>query len=270
MRNYKAGSSRVLWEANADQCGYLGGSTRKRKVKRDLALERYFAEAASWDKDRGLMLARSETRAWRVAAISWFLLALAIAALAGLMPLKTAKPFVVRVDNTTGVVDVVPGYEVKGSEQELVSRYFLTHYVMLRERYFNAFAESDYQEIGAFQSPRLNQDWIELWKASNPDSPVNLYKNGTAIRVQVKSVSLFERANGLSDIAQVRFTKLVRGGGSGSEQASHWISTIQYTYVKPSEDPKDRATNPLGFRVLDYHPEPEVIVDPVGSEVEKQ
>ena len=239
-------------------------------MKRDTALERYFAEAASWDKDRGLLLAKSEARAWRVAIISWFLLALAIAALVGLMPLKTVKPFVVRVDNTTGVVDVVPGYEVKGSQQELVSRYFLTHYVALRERYFFPFAESDYQEIGAFQSPRLNQDWIELWKVSNPDSPMSLYKDGTTVRVQVKSVSLFERTSGLNDIAQVRFTRFVRGSGSGSEQASHWISTIQYTYVKPSEDPKDRERNPLGFRVVDYHREAEVVVDPVGSQAEKQ
>ena len=147
MCYYTAASSRMLWEANPNQSGKSGSRTRKRKVKRDIALERYFAEAASWDKDRGLSLAKSETRAWRVAAISWFLLALAIAALVGLMPLKTVKPFVVRVDNTTGVVDVVPGYEVKDSEQELVSRYFLTHYVMLRERYFFAFAESDYQEL---------------------------------------------------------------------------------------------------------------------------
>jgi type IV secretion system protein VirB8 len=186
------------------------------------------------------------------------------------MPLKTVRPFVVRVDNTTGVVDVVPGYEVKASEQELVNRYFLTHYVLLRERYFSAFAESDYQEIGAFQSPRLNQEWIELWNVSNGDSPVNVHKDGTTVRVQVKSVSPFERAGGLNDLAQVRFTKFVRGGGSGAEQASHWISTVQYTYVNPSEDPKDRARNPLGFRVMDYHREPEVVLDPAGAPVEKQ
>jgi len=59
----------------------------------------------------------------------------------------------------------VPEHEAKGSEQELVSRYFLTHYVTLRERYFYALAESDYQEVGAFNSPQLNQDWMGLWDA---------------------------------------------------------------------------------------------------------
>src|SRR5689334_17092202 len=107
------------------------------------------------------MHARSERRAWRVAGAAAVLLVLALGALFALMPLKTVKPFVVRVDNATGVVDVVPEYEAKGSEQELVSRYFLTHYVVLRERFVYALAESDYQEIGALQSPHLNQEWVE-------------------------------------------------------------------------------------------------------------
>ena len=231
-------------------------------MNRDLELEQYFSEAASWDRDRGRLLARSERRAWRVAGVSLLLLALAIGALLALMPLKTVKPFVIRVDNTTGVVDVVPEHEAKGSEQELVSRYFLTHYVTLRERYFYAIAESDYQEVGAFHSPQLNQDWMQLWDANSPQSPVNLYKDGTTARVQVKSVSFFQRANGLRDLAQVRFIKFSRAGGTGPEQATHWIATIQYAYVRPAEDLQDRAHNPLGFRVVDYRREPEVVVEP--------
>lgn len=231
-------------------------------MKRDPELEPYFAEAASWDRDRAAMHARSERRAWRVAGTALALLLLALGALLALMPLKTVTPFVIRVDNATGVVDVVPVYEAKGSEQELVSRYFLTHYVVLRERYVVALAESDYQEIGALQSPQLNQEWVELWNASNPQSPLNLYKDGTTVRVQVRSVSFFPRANGLHDLAQVRFSKFARAGGTGPEQATYWIASIQYAYVKPSDDPKDRAANPLGFRVVDYRREPEVTVEP--------
>jgi type IV secretion system protein VirB8 len=79
--------------------------------------------------------------------------------------------------------------------------------------------------------------------------------------VQVKSVSFFQRASGLHDLAQVRFIKFSRAGGTTQEQATHWIATLQYAYVKPSEDVKDRAHNPLGFRVVDYRREPEVLVD---------
>lgn len=131
----------------------------------------------------------------------------------------------------------------------------------IRERYSHATAESDYQETGAFNSPQLNQEWMQLWNASNPGSPINLFKDGTTIRAQIKSISFFQRASGSNDLAQVRFTKTARAGGSGNDQVTHWIATIQFAYGKPSEDPKDRSWNPLGFRVADYKREPEVAPD---------
>ena len=45
-----------------------------------------------------------------MAAAGWLCAVAAALALALLMPLKRVEPFVVRVDNSTGVVDVVPMY----------------------------------------------------------------------------------------------------------------------------------------------------------------
>jgi type IV secretion system protein VirB8 len=225
---------------------------------RDPTLERYLEEGASWERDRLALLARSERRAWLVAAAGWLACLLTLAALAGLTPLKRVEPFVIRVDNATGIVDVVPRHEGAVAADELVSRYFLGHYVGVRERYSYASAESDYQEVGAFNAPALNQAWIRQWDAANPASPVNLYKDGSSVRVQIKSISFFDRASGLRDLAQVRFTRSLRAGGSGPEELTHWIATLQFAYVAPSADPKDRTWNPLGFRVVEYRKEPEV------------
>lgn len=232
---------------------------------RDPTIEGYLAEAVSWDRDRVQLLARSERRAWITAAAGWLAWLLTLAALAGLTPLKTVVPFVIRVDGSTGIVDVVPRYEGTGTTEELVNRYFLGHYVTVRERYGFATAESDYQETGAFNSPQLNQEWIQLWQAANPNSPVNLYKDGTTVRTQVKSISFFERGSGVRDLAQVRFTRTLRAAGGGHEQVTHWIASVQFAYVKPSDDPKDRSWNPLGFRVVEYRKEPEVAEDVPAS-----
>ena len=75
------------------------------------------------------------------------------------------------------------------------------------------------------------------------------------------SVSFFKRANGVSDLAQVRYVKAKRAAGSATEETTHWIATLQYAYADPSSDPKVRGWNPLGFKIVDFRPEPEVLTD---------
>ena len=55
--------------------------------------------------------ARSARVAWWVAAAGWTCAVSRRARLVILMPLKRIEPFVVRVDNSTGIVDVVPVYD---------------------------------------------------------------------------------------------------------------------------------------------------------------
>jgi type IV secretion system protein VirB8 len=228
-------------------------------MKADAALETYFAEAASWDADRVALKARSERIAWIVAAGGWLLALLLGAALLLLTPLKRVEPFVVRVDNSTGIVDVVPVYAGGGQMPEVFTRYLLTHYVTTCERFNFATAESDYEECGAFHSAQRNQAWYSEWNPSNPASPLNTFKDGTTLRAEVESVSFFKRGTGVSDLAQVRYVKEKRAVGSAEPQRSHWIATIQYVYAEAPKDPKVRRWNPLGLKIVDFHPEPEVL-----------
>ncbi len=224
-------------------------------------LEGYFAEARSWDADRAAQLGRSARAAWLTAAAGWLCAVAGAIALTVLMPLKRVDPFVIRVDNTTGVVDVVPVYAGTASMDEAVTRYFLTHYLNVCERFNFATAESDYEECGAFHSPQRNQAWYALWTTTNPASPLNVHKDGSSVRVQVTSVSFFSRAIGLSDLAQVRYLKAARQGPGAEETVTHWLATVQYAYADPAKDPRTRRWNPLGFKILDFRTEPEAILE---------
>ncbi len=177
--------------------------------------------------------------AWWVAGAGWLCAVASALALALLMPLKRVDPFVVRVDNSTGIVDVVPVYAGHATPEEAVTRYFLTHYLTVCERFNFATAESDYEECGAFHSAQRNQAWYALWNATNPASPLNVHKDGSTVRVQVNSVSFFTRSSGLSDLAQVRYLKAARQGAGAEESFTHWVATIQYAYADPAKDPKD-------------------------------
>lgn len=228
-------------------------------MRQDPALEAYFAEAAGWDADRAVRARRSERTAWIIAAAGWAGLVLLALALMLLMPLKRVEPFVIRVNQSTGLVDVVPVYAGRDPMPEAVTRYFLDHYVTVCERFDFATAESDYEECGAFHTPQRNQEWYAAWVKTNPNSPLNRYKDGTTVTAQVNSISFFTRASGLSDLAQVRYAKVVRPAGSSAEQRSDWIATVQYAFAAPSGDPRVRRWNPLGFKIMSFHSDPETL-----------
>ena len=194
----------------------------------------------------------------RGGALGWASAVAGGVALVTLLPLKEVQPYVIRVDSTSGVIDVVPTYTGRAPLPETVTRYLLTHYVQVCERFNFATAEADYEECAAFHTPQRNQAWAARWARSNPDSPPNTYRDGTTLRAQVKSVSFLTRADGVQDLAQVRYAVERRSGEGSAPQLADYVATLRYAYVEPATDPRSRRWNPLGFRVLDFRPEPEV------------
>jgi len=232
-----------------------------------VGLDQYFREAQSWDADRLLISRRHARIGWWVAGAGWLCAVAGAISLAILMPLKRVDPFVVRVDNSTGIVDVVPTYVGKTTPEEAVTRYFLSHYLSICERFNFSTAESDYEECGAFHSAQRNQDWYAKWATTNPNSPLNMHKDGSSVRAQVQAISFFTRASGLNDLAQVRYFTAERQGAGAEEKISHWVATVQYAYTKPAGDPRIRRWNPLGFKVVDFKSEPEIVADPPAKVV---
>ena len=222
----------------------------------DEALQSYWEEAASWDIDRSGQTAHRLRIAWVVAGAGWCCAVAVSVALMLLMPLKTVEPYVIRVDSTTGSVDIVPVYAGHANISETVTRFLLTHYITVCESFDFTTAERNYQECGAFHTARRNEEWYAEWNPSNPNSPLNRYKDGASLRAQVTAITFFARANGVSSLAQVRYVKAKHPPG-GSDVLTHWIATLEYGYAAPSRDVKIRQFNPLGFRIVDFKTEAE-------------
>ena len=223
----------------------------------DPAVVEYFEAAQGWDRDRAQAEQRSARRAWWVAGIAVVVALVAVGAVAALTPLKRVEPFVIRVDNTSGVVDVVPALEGTASETQAVTRYLVTQYVITRERYVAELAEADYETVGAFHDAAMNQAWAALWNRNNRESPLNVHADGSSVRVQVLAVSFLKPGSGREDLVQVRFARFT--GEPGNEREQRYVATVQYAYGDPSKDDRLRALNPLGFKVLEYRREPEVM-----------
>ena len=227
----------------------------------DPQLAAYFEEASQWDADRVRLMERRARTAWIVAALSLACTLLSVVAVMLLTPLKEVVPFLVRVDSRTGIVDVVPPYDGTATLDETITRYLITHYVSTCERFNWSTAESDYEECAAFHGAQRNQEWAATWATANPESPLNKHKDGTTVDAEVQGVTFFTRANGVSDLAQVRYVKATRRGNGANAQRSHWTATIQYAYVAPAKDPRRRQWNPLGLRIVDFRAEAEAVSD---------
>lgn len=226
------------------------------------ALQAYLRESSAWDRDRVAAIRDGARRAWLVAGMAGAAALMCALALVLLLPLKRTDPFLIRVDGSTGVVDVVPVYTGHLAAAQSVTRYFLTHYVLTCERFNLSTAESDYEECGAFHTARRNQLWAALWSRSNPASPLNLHRDGSEVSVQIESVSFIRKLSGADDLAQVRYLSIERQPGGQGQRTTHWIATIRYAYAPPSADPGVRRWNPLGFKIVDFVSEPEVVTDP--------
>jgi type IV secretion system protein VirB8 len=227
-------------------------------MRMDTEAQQYFAEATRWETDRSALLRQSARRAWWVAIGAAIVAAISGAALTTLTPLKTIEPFVIRVDTSTGIIDVGPAYAGTADLPESVTRHLVSQYVVQRERYIPAIAESDYEQVGAYHSAAMNQQWAALWNRTNPESPLSRYSDGSHVRVQVKAVSFLKRGRGSAEVLQVRFLTAIQRSIGAGEEVAHFVATLEAAYGPPSGDVRLRALNPLGFKVLEYRREPEV------------
>ena len=226
---------------------------------------RYFEEAVRWDADREDALRANARWAWRVAGVAATFALIAVTAVPLLLPLKRTEPYVIRVDSSTGIADVVPGYVGTADLPDTVLRHLVTEYVTARERYIPALAESDYEQVGAYQSGALNDAWAASWERSNPDSPLNRYPDDARVTVQVQSVTFLRRGTPGPDVVQVRIRRGTQRTAGADEQVDHFVATMTTRFVRPSDDLRLRALNPLGFSVLDYRREPELADAPHAS-----
>lgn len=223
-------------------------------------LEQYFREADGWDRDVNALRARSERMAWRVALGALLVTLLSAVALVVLLPLKRVEPYVVRVDASTGIVDVVPRYESTQQVDEVVTRFLLSHYVRVCEQFYLVTALSDYETCGAFNSAAKNQELYQRWTPANPQSPLRRYRDGTSLRTQVTSVTFLEATRDGLPVAQVRYQLNRRPPGGGTEEVTRWIATLQYDYTTPSRDARVRQLNPMGLQIVEFRREPEVML----------
>jgi type IV secretion system protein VirB8 len=216
-------------------------------------LQRYFRDARSWDQDRIRTALRSTRIAWSIAAIASLLAAASIFAVAALTPLKTVVPYVIRVNQTTGAVDVQTALTQRPMRyDEAVTKYFLAQYVRTRESWIPAAAEENFRFVTILSQPTEQQRWARFYSSNNGASPQNVWGKNAVVQARVRNIAFIN-----DRVANVRFTRTVQT--ETDTQNSDWIATITFAYANAPMAEGDRYRNPLGFQVENYRADPEVI-----------
>jgi type IV secretion system protein VirB8 len=217
-------------------------------------LKVYFDESKSWDADRLRTEQRSRRLAWGVAGFAALVATAAVGAVAALAPLKTVAPYVIRVDRSTGAVDVVSALKSGApmTYEEAVTKHFLAQYVRAREGWLAPAAEANFRQVSIMSTPAEQERWADAFRPANPQSPQVVYGPTGEAQVEIRAVSFVSPG-----VADVRFHRAVRTAQQAAE--SDWIATVVFHYAKAPMAEGDRLRNPLGFQVTSYRSDPEVV-----------
>ncbi|OOG75089.1 Type IV secretion system protein virB8 [Ensifer sp. M14] len=216
-------------------------------------LKAYFDKARRFDQDRLISLERSARIAWSIAIAAGGIAGIAIFSVAALTPLKTVEPFVVRVDNSTGIVDVVSALTSKaGSYDEAVTKYFAARYVRAREGYVWSEAKESFDTVSLLSAQSEQMRFATFYRGSNPNSPQNVYGRGSTAKITIKSISMIN-----ANVVSVRYLMTVTRGDD--VRTTHWVASITYSYINAAVSSTNRLVNPLGFVVSEYRADPEAI-----------
>ncbi len=211
----------------------------------------YVEESKGLERDFIEEQVRSKAVAWRVAAVSWVLLALAISGFMVLMPLKKVEPFVVRVDNATGAVDIVTVLrEAQRSYGEVVDKYWLNKYVLSRESYDWQTLQSTYDTALLLSSEPVQHEVEAMF--DGPQARQTVLGPRTSYVVKVRSITPAK------DTAVVRFLRTRHMEGT-EDVLESLVATIGFQYVAAPMKEGDRLVNPLGFQVTSYRIDPESV-----------
>lgn len=215
-------------------------------------LKAYFENAKRFDQDRMVAALRGQKIAWSVAAVAAATACCVGVAIAAMMPLKTVEPYVIKVDNATGITEIVSALSSdKTTYDEAVNRFFSGNYVMAREAYAAAEAEINFKKISLQSSSEEQARYAAAFSGKNPESPQVVFRGATA-KVTVKAISMLTKS-----VASVRYLRTVTRGDE--QRTTHWVATLTFAYTNASLSASDRLINPLGFVVSEYHADPETL-----------
>lgn len=216
-------------------------------------MNEHFEKGETWDNEIVANAISSKKRAWFITVISLLVSLVSIICVMLLFPLKREVPYVVTVDRATGFTEVTKKLVESGiSEDQAVTESNLVKYVSNREQYIPAMLRQNYEFVTLMSTGQALKEYRSQWDAQNPENPSVKFGDKTTIDIRIKSIQFISEK-----IATVRFQREKRVNDQVT--VGDWAAIIEFQYSQKPMVTKDRFSNPLGFQVINYRINPEVL-----------
>lgn len=213
--------------------------------------------AIEFEAQIALSAQSSKRTAWFVAAASLFLAGLTVIAIIAMLPLKQTVPYLIYVDKTTGITQVVDvATPSKITQDEVNAKHWVTRYVQSRERYIYQLLQEDYDFVMATSDSAQQKVFVKVFEPG-PNKKDAVLRDQVEERIRIASVQL---APGQAGRATVRYIKeTYRAGARDPEKTETLIADLAYGWAPVGAwTEMNRLLNPLGFRVVAYRVTPEL------------
>ena len=211
-------------------------------------------EAKNWYKDRYQYLLVQRKLLTLITLLSLLCTLGTVIAIALLAPLKTVDPFVIQVDQKSGITQTVDPLSVKElTANEAVNDFFLVQYIRSRETYSVTDLARNYNIVRVMSDPdRVYPDFVRQADPNNPRSNAARLGSSGLRTVKFKSITYLN-----PQLIQARL--LIEEKQEANVVQYHKIALVAFEYIKLSLTNEERYINPLGFRVTDYRLDEDIL-----------
>jgi type IV secretion system protein VirB8 len=196
---------------------------------------------------------------------SILLVVLSVFKVSNVSSLYTIRPFVIEVEEHSGITNIVnPLANKELISNDALTQYFIMKYIRARESYCDSDWKFNYLTVVRLLSNAVVFSDFRKYVNYDPKSPLLIYGKTTCTSVKLRSIQFFNekidpQGEAMKLTAVIRFTVYDANGGKAIKQ--YKIASLEYKYTQLEMSIEDRDVNPLGFQIVNYKVDPELLVN---------
>lgn len=201
-----------------------------------------------------------------IAVIALVVALVAVLAVTRLAPLKSVQPYLLQIDEKTGITQKVnPVSRRDYAASEAVDRYFTSTYLRMRESYNPSIMRYNYNIVRLMSTPEVFYGFRRLIDPSNTESLAATLGNIGQRDFKVRSMNYLVNPPVAGRRAEETIAKIIQARitttdviPNKADVEQHWVVTIGFEYADLNLNEAEQLLNPLGYTVTSYQIQREI------------